>query len=84
MIPAKLFFLMLAVIWAVVVAVILVATAEQTVNMTIHPKTLTFCYEVNHRVDGEKVASIECNAVEMSNKKLKSVRDFLDNWTSGK
>jgi len=49
--------------------------------MTVYPKTLSFCYPVKHLDGGEKKDYIECNYVEMPNKKLKHVRDFLQNWT---
>jgi len=55
-----------------------------TVNMTIYPKTLSFCYPVKHLDGSEKKDYVECNYVEMPNKKLKHVRDFLENWTSQK
>jgi len=58
--------------------------AQQYVNMTVYPKTLSFCYPVKHLDAVEKVKKdyVECNYVEMPNKKLKHVRDFLENWTA--
>ena len=60
--------------------------AQQYVNMTVYPKTLSFCYPVKHLDAVEKVKKdfVECNYVEMPNKKLKHVRDFLENWTAQK
>jgi len=57
---------------------------QQYVNMTVYPKTLSFCYPVKHLDAVEKVKKdyVECNYVEMPNKKLKHVRDFLENWTT--
>ena len=62
------------------------AYGQQIVNMTIYPKTLSFCYPVKHLDAVEKVKKdyVECNYVEMPNKKLKHVRDFLQNWTAQK
>jgi len=59
---------------------------QQTVNMTVYKKTLTFCY-FNYDKDketGHKKPHVECNSVGMPQKMLEKTRDFLENWTSGK
>ena len=70
--------------WIIVGAKMIHGAKEQYVNMTVYPKTLSFCYIVKHLEDGEKVDSVECNYVDMSNHKLKTVRDYLDNYSNMK
>jgi hypothetical protein len=53
------------------------------VEMDVYPKTLSFCY-IQYDKDKEhnkKIAFVVCNYVEMSQKKLESVRDYLEDWT---
>jgi hypothetical protein len=54
------------------------------IEMDVYPKTLSFCYIEYNKVHGEKVPFVVCNYVEMSNKKLKEVRDFLDDYSDDK
>jgi len=55
-----------------------------TIDMPVYPKTLSFCYIEYQKIYGDKTPYVICNYVELSQKKLETVRDFLENYSSQK
>src|SRR4030095_144999 len=53
-------------------------------TMDIYSDALSFCYLHNKRVDGKRDFYVECNYVDMPQKKLDKIRDYLDNYSDSK
>jgi len=53
-------------------------------TMDIYSDALSFCYLHNKRVDGKRDFYVECNYVDMPQKKLDKIRDYLDNYSGSK